>query len=96
MTEQKLTLEVTDCTLMENGDVLISPNRGRGISVIVLGLPLALVGLLLLISGPGDDFFVRILLFALGGVLLYVGVRALTAPEISIEVANRLRRYRKT
>jgi len=41
MAKQKLTLEVTECTLMENEDVLISPIRGRGIFVVVLGLPLA-------------------------------------------------------
>jgi hypothetical protein len=45
MTRQKLALEVTECTRMENGDVLISPMRGRAIFVAVLGLLLALVGL---------------------------------------------------
>jgi hypothetical protein len=90
MTKQKLALEVTNCTRMENGDVLISPRRGRAIFVIALGLPLALGGLLLLISDPLEGLYVSILLLALGGALSYVGVRALTAPEISIEVANRL------
>jgi hypothetical protein len=90
MMKQELALEVTECTLMESGDVLISPMRGRAIFVTVLGLLLALVGLWMLISDPLDRLPASIIVLALGGLLSYVGVRALTAPEISIEVANRL------
>lgn len=90
MTRQKLTLEVTDCTLMENGDVLISPNRGRGILVIALGLPLALVGLWLFLSDPLESCFMSIFIIALGVALSYVGVRAFRTPEISVKAAERL------
>jgi hypothetical protein len=91
-----IPLEVSDCTLMENGDVLINPNRSRGIFAMVLGLPLALVSLwmlnLLISDFRGNfntHFIVMPVLFALGGILLYLGIRTLTAPEISIEVASR-------
>ena len=90
MIRQTLALEVTDCTLMENGDVLISPKRGRGILVIVLGLPLALVGLWMFLSDPLEACYVSIFIIALGVALSYVGVRALRAPEISVKAAERL------
>jgi hypothetical protein len=63
---------------------------------MVLGLPLALVSLwmlnLLISDFRGNfntHFIVMPVLFALGGILLYLGIRTLTAPEISIEVASR-------
>ena len=48
----------------------------------------------MLISDPGARLFASIFVLALGGALSYVGVRALTAPEVSIETANRLIRVR--
>jgi hypothetical protein len=67
MMKQELALEVAECTLMENGDVLISPMRGRAIFVTVLGLLLALVGLWMLISDPLDRLPASIIVLALGG-----------------------------
>jgi hypothetical protein len=94
MTKQKLTLEVTDCSQMEDGDVLISPKRGRGILVLALGLPLALVGLGLFVSDPFESCYVTILLLALGVALSYVGVRAFLAPEIEVSATERVIRVR--
>lgn len=94
MIKQKLALEVTKCTLMDNEDVLFSPMRGRGIFAIVLGLPIALVGLWIMITDPWARLWVGIFALSLGLGLLYLGVRALTASEISIEVADRLIRVR--
>jgi hypothetical protein len=89
MIDQEITLEVTSCVRMRNGNVRISPKRGRAVFVIAFGLPMALFSVWLLISPVCRDAEVFLTLF-LGGALVYLGVRALTAPEISIEVDSRL------
>jgi hypothetical protein len=89
MTNQKITIEGKNCTRMQNGNVIISPNRVRGILLILLGLPIFLIILWMSISEP-VDLFIKISGVALGGALLYVGFRALVDPEIFIEAASRL------
>jgi hypothetical protein len=89
MTGRKLALEGKNCTRMHNGNVIISPNRGRGILLILLGLPLFLFSLWMFISEPGE-LFIKLLSLSFGGALLYVGFHAMVDPEISIEVTNRL------
>jgi hypothetical protein len=82
---------------MENGDVRIYPNSGRGAFAFILGLPIALFSLWMLTVLISDfrgnfsgEFLLIPVLFVLGGLLLYFGVHAQNAPEISIDVANRL------
>lgn len=98
MKKQRLKFEGSACTLMENGDVLISRRRVRGVFVILFGLLLALGGVWMFVMGishePLRSLFYGGVLFALGGLLAYVGYRGLTGPEISIEVADRLIRVR--
>lgn len=94
MKKQTLQSEGAACTRMESGDLLISRRRVRGVFVIVFGLLLALGGvwmfILSLLRGPLKGLLYGGVLLALGGLLAYVGYRALTGPEISIEVADRL------
>ena len=87
MSVDKVNLEVTNCIRMETGNVQISPIRGRAIFALALGLLLVVVILWLLIAGaaPLELFLVLIV----GGGLVYIGVRALRAPVISIEVDQR-------
>jgi hypothetical protein len=95
MAKQEINFEVTSCTLLANGDVLISPHRASGILAIVLGLPIALITLWMLISEPGRFCSIGIFGPALGGALTYVGIRALTASRILIDAGNRLVRVGK-
>ena len=98
MKKRTLRLEGVACTLMENGDVLISRRRVRGVFVIVFGLLLALGGVWMFVLSlphePLKGLLYAGMLLALGGLLAYVGYRGLTGPEISIEVADRLIRVR--
>ena len=98
MKKRKLRLEGAACTLMENGDVLISRRRVRGVFVILFGLLLALGGVWIFVLSlphePLKGLLYTGVLLALGGLLAYVGYRGLTGPEISIEVADRLIRVR--
>ena len=98
MKKKTLRLEGAACTLMEGGDVLISRRRVRGVFVVGFGLVLALGGIWVFILSlphePLKGLFYAGMLLALGGLLSYMGVRALTGPEISIEVADRLIRVR--
>ena len=98
MKKRTLKLEGAACTLMENGDVLISRRRVRGVFVVALGVALALCGvgifILSLPSGPLRGLAVGGLVLGLGVVLSSVGIRALTGPQISIQVADRLIRVR--
>ena len=98
MKKRTLTLEGVACTLMENGDVLISRRRVRGVFVIVFGLALALAGVwmfvMAILSGPLRGIGIGVAVLVLGGLLSSIGIRALTGPEISIVVADRLIRVR--
>ena len=88
MSVERVQLEVTNCIRMENGNVEISSNRGRGIFAVALGLPLLIFVLWALINGAADlELF--LVLIPLGGLLVYIGVRALRASVISIEVDQR-------
>jgi hypothetical protein len=89
MAKQEIGFEVTSCTLQENGDVLVSPDRARGVLCIVLGLPIALVSICLLISEPDKLWTLGLFGPVLGGALVYVGIRALVAPKILVEIASR-------
>lgn len=94
MKKRVLKLEGAACTLMENGDVLISRRRGRGVFVVAFGVALALGGVglffLSLPSEPLEGLVIGGLVLGLGVLLSSIGIRALTGPEISIVVADRL------
>ena len=98
MKNQTLKLEGAACTRMENGDLLISRRRVRGVFIVVFGLLLALGGVWILVLSlsrePLKGLLYAGMLLVLGGLLAYVGYRALTGPEVSIEVADRLIRVR--
>ena len=98
MKKRMLSLEGAACTRMENGDLLISRRRVRGVFVVGFGLLLALGGVWLFVLSLSHEPLKALLyagmLLVLGGLLAYLGYRALTAPEISIEVADRLIRVR--
>lgn len=94
MRKQTLRLEGTTCTRMENGDLLISRRRVRGVFVLAFGVALALGGVgLFILSLPSDalrGLAMGGLVLALGVSLSSIGIRALTGPQISIVVADRL------
>ena len=87
MSDEKVNLEVTNCIRMESGNVAFSPSRGRAVFAVASGLLIAVASLLALIFGASGEVLIGLFI---GGGLAYLGVRALRAPMISIEVDQRI------
>jgi hypothetical protein len=90
-----IPLEAAVCIQKENGDIIIRQRRGKSILGLVLSLIIGLSGLAFLIIqlSPSTQFRLDfscagIGMLLLGMLVIWVSTRALSAPNITIDVTN--------